>query len=392
MFPISYFWLMFIVNNYFHDVNVDAIFVPYNNSNIRYIGRFDQGPNGARFDWNGCEIRVIVQGSSTVTAKLSQEHQNKFQPNAFLVYIDGVPQNTPVSGSQCTSCTFDTHLVKNNSVYEYPIASNLSPGSHEIRIFKSTEPDYNGRPNIVDNFPNYMTFYGLVLDDGKVLEPKTPSQRRIEFIGDSITAGYCNLCQGPTIVSDESGNELGVGTAFGQESFARSWPTEICEELKAECHSGAWSGIGMIHNCCGGDLTMPPIWKRTLATDPSSVWDFSRWIPDALVINLGTNDGGSARDPKYVETYLSLVMNASHAYGPHLNVFLACGPMSNAYCPYINQVITQATKAGVKAHLLDQTPFLNGTFGPACCGHPGTKVDTAMAKAGADVIGSILNW
>ena len=37
--------------------------------------------------------------------------------------------------------------------------------------------------------------------------------------------------------------------------------------------------------------------------------------------------------------------------------------------------IQTITRAGVKAHFLDQRGFLNGTFGLACCGHPSIEVD-----------------
>ena len=33
---------------------------------------------------------------------------------------------------------------------------------------------------------------------------------------------------------------------------SRSWATGICDRLGAECHYNAWSGFGMVANCCGG--------------------------------------------------------------------------------------------------------------------------------------------
>ena len=79
---------------------------------------------------------------------------------------------------------------------------------------------------------------------------------------------------------------------------------------------------------------MPAIFNRTLATDATTVWDWTQWTADALVINLGTNDGGAATDPKYhyVDTYSAVVTQAFRHYGPDLEVFLACGPMSDGYC------------------------------------------------------------
>ena len=50
------------------------------------------------------------------------------------------------------------------------------------------------------------------------------------------------------------------------------------------------------------------------------------------MINLGTNDGGNSLKPQYSEIYTKLVMDAAKNYGPKLNVFMACGPMSEVYC------------------------------------------------------------
>merc|ERR1719469_973958 len=268
--------------------------------------------------------------------------------------------------------------------------SNLSSAAHEIRIMKTTEPERNDR----EPSPNWGTFHGLSLDSGSVTSPSKPRrQRRIEFIGDSITAGYCNLCKGPGPFDALASPDVAGGEA--QESFALSWPTVICEKLGADCSTLAWSGLGLIKNCCGGNTFMPEIWTRTLSTGVtggSNAWDFSSWVPDALVVNLGTNDGGAGTTTEYVEAYQQLVLKAHEVYGDNLQVFLACGPMSDRYCGSVQQTLDNATAMGVKAHFLDQRGFLNGTFGPACCSHPGAQVDGAMGQAGADFIGSTLGW
>lgn len=50
------------------------------------------------------------------------------------------------------------------------------------------------------------------------------------------------------------------------ESFHDSWANLICDTLDAQCHNCAWSGYGMVENCCGGQTLASDIWKRTLAT------------------------------------------------------------------------------------------------------------------------------
>lgn len=46
----------------------------------------------------------------------------------------------------------------------------------------------------------------------------------------------------------------------------------------------------------------------------------------------------------------------------------------------------------MRAHFLDQRPFLNGTHGGACCGHPSKQVSDAMAKAASAEIAQIVGW
>jgi len=305
-----------------------------------------------------------------------------------VVLIDGVRQ-----GPGGHNATFTTSNVKDSSqVYQYDLtgASNtaIPAGTHDIRIFKATEADWNGGSPV----PNYVTFYGLRTSSqaqaASALAPRLEQSpplptRKIEFLGDSITAGFCNECkQQPADPTDHN------------EAYGATWDHQICTTLDAQCHTAAWSGLGMVRNCCGGNTTMPTIFSQTLATDLASSWPWSSWVADALVINLGTNDGGAATDPKYtyVSTYTKLVVAAAKHYGPNLHVFLACGPMSESYCAPVQQVITNAQGAGVKAHFLDQRGFLNGTFGPACCGHPSIEVDTAMAVNGAAFIKATLGW
>jgi hypothetical protein len=296
--------------------------------------------------------------------------------------VDGVLQPSTLPDAAKINATFSTYKLTDDAAYSYALSSNPLPaGTHDIRILKATEADWNGG----DPIPNYLTFFGLVAPGATTLPGSPLPRRKIEFLGDSITAGYCNECQ---VKSADA-------QAFDhQEEYGLTWDHQICETLDAQCHTAAWSGLGMVRNCCGGNTTMPSIFNRTLATDSSTTWDWDSWKADALVINLGTNDGGAATDPKYtyVQTYTDVIMQASRHYGSTLHVFLACGPMSTSYCAPVQQVITAVTGQGVKAHFLDQRGFLNGTFGPACCGHPSIQVDTAMATSGSAFIKATLGW
>lgn len=366
---------------------------------MQYIGRFADGKGGSKsFDMPGCEIRatITLSAPAAVTAMLAQRHSavppkpqgntknSHFQENTFVVWVDGVRQ-----GAGGHNATFATNIKQVDSqFYPYSMGTGtLAKGQHTIRILKATEAQWNGGSPT----PNFMTFSGFKINPSAAATttivhtlPADPlPTRKIEFLGDSITAGYCNECKGPSVVPDE------------KQAFGATWDYQIGQLLHAQVHTAAWSGLGMVHNCCGGNTTMPSIFSRTLATlNSDNTWDWAQWKPDALVINLGTNDGSTVTDPKYhyTETYSELVMQAAEHYGGGLHVFLACGPMSTRYCDPVRSVIKNVTARGVKAHFLDQRNFLNGTFGPACCGHPSIEVDTAMAKGGAAFIKTTLGW
>ncbi|CUI15142.1 Hypothetical protein, putative, partial [Bodo saltans] len=116
-------------------------------------------------------------------------------------------------------------------------------------------------------------------------------RRRIEFIGDSITAGYCNTCNPFPNISNPN--------TYNVEDFSYCWARLTCGLLNADCHTEAWSGRGVIRNCdASAPIWMPTIVRRTIGSlsefdniwGVSNLWNFSSFIPDALVINLGTND------------------------------------------------------------------------------------------------------
>eukprot|EP00443_Scrippsiella_acuminata_P119996 CAMPEP_0115732760 /NCGR_PEP_ID=MMETSP0272-20121206/85295_1 /TAXON_ID=71861 /ORGANISM="Scrippsiella trochoidea, Strain CCMP3099" /LENGTH=385 /DNA_ID=CAMNT_0003176695 /DNA_START=56 /DNA_END=1212 /DNA_ORIENTATION=+ len=354
-------------------VRVDAL-----DSRVRISG------NGIAFDAPGVQISASFKGTSWVSAVMTQEGQDAhaYEPNYFNVYIDSQLQTT-----------FNTKDWMGKRQVSVPLfAGRDTSAAHVVTITKITEAQFNAA-NITSN---YVTIWGFEGSPGLTLKdlPAIP-ERKIEFLGDSITAGFCNAA--------EPCDEDSVCTAANQQ-FNSSWASLTCQALGAQCHVQAWSGRGVAENCCNQSATlMSDIWLRTLAsvsstgsepagTSAENLWDFRSWVPDVLVlINLGTNDvAGTAGIlqpsdwlfPRFNATYLSLLTSAARAYGTSTRFILACGPMSSAYCASIEWVMAQAPQDALpdlKVSLLDQTRFLDGSFGPACNDHPSAEVDAAMA-------------
>lgn len=342
---------------------------------LAFTGRYNETEDRSTisFDAPGFQIDFGVKGVSQIDILLSVAGLDN--PHRFWVYIDGIVD---------THSMIDTSSFSAGEITQVNVANGISTSFHSIRVVKVTEADWN------NPYPeaNFLSFHGLLLDGGEVsclADP--PASRRIEYIGDSITAGYCNMCK-----------EYPDAADYVKESFAMSWPTLVSAALNASQHAVAWSGFGLVRNCCGGDTHMPEVYQRTLASvsDGMQQWDFTKWVPDAVVINLGTNDNLNDQGiaDRYEEEYIQFIKNISSFYQP-ANAgagpvfFLACGPMSEAYCPYVMDVIDQL-KDDYSVVFLDQRNLLNSSN--QCCGHPDAAADQTIAEVTLPIIRDTMRW
>lgn len=180
-------------------------------------------------------------------------------------------------------------------------------GDHVVRIRKRTEAMVGD-----------LVLRGIEVVEGDLLEPPDAPVGRLEFYGDSITCGYGCLDPVPE-----------HGFAAGTESFPLSWAGRSAALLDAEVHAMAISGIGAVRNWPG--VAGAPLSARWNLAHPSrsAVWDVSRWIPHAVVVNLGTNDFGVLPFPdlsEFVKTF-GAWMGRLRAARPGVPVVVVDGPM-----------------------------------------------------------------
>ena len=182
------------------ELTVDA-----SNPDIEYWGRIDTaGSEGAAFYWSGTSVKMDFEGTS-VEAMLKDESGD----NYFNIILD----NGPVSV-----------LRPDTTKQYYPLASGLSDGKHSVELFKRTEWD-RGKTN----------FYGFRLKgQAKILPKPAPRKRKIEFYGNSITAGYA--------VEDTSGKDS-PDSIFTNNYL--SYAALIARHYDAEYRCICKSGIGI---------------------------------------------------------------------------------------------------------------------------------------------------
>lgn len=323
-----------------------------NDAHLRYSGRWDTGDvAGPRAMWSACSVSLRFSGSALNVTLGGQAD------NAFQVVIDGKPASV---------------ITLKDGQALYPVASHLPKGEHTIELCKRTEA-----------FIGLVQVKGFQLEaDSRLLDlPKL--ERRVEFIGDSITAGY--------------GNEAASAEERFKPQTENAWlayGAVAARLLKAELMCEAQSGICLVAN--GTEESMPRRWDRTFFYEAGSLWDFTRWQPDAVVVNLGTNDAFRQIDAgTWNDTYRAFIARIRAVY-PKAHLFLTIGSMGhgpNGVIPELNAALVESYKkagdARVHGVILALQDPANG-YGADW--HPSAKTHQLMGEAMAAAISKELGW
>lgn len=251
---------------------------------------------------------------------------------------------------------------------------SLAEGIHTIELFKRTE-----------GFVGNGEFKGFELEHGKKLLPIERLKRKIEFIGNSITCGYGN----------EGESELCHFTP-ATENHYRAYAAIAARNLNAEHQAIAFSGKGLYKNYDNTTTeTMPELYDRIFPFDDNVKWDFKRWTPDVVVINLGTNDFAHANPDSaiWVTAYLKFIKTIRTNY-PKAYIFCTNGPMANgqAFPMLTNYITTIVAAARSNGDAKIESYFYSPQSSPFGCDyHPGIETHHKMAKELTALIKQKLN-
>lgn len=235
-------------------------FIAFNNPKVSYMGRIGLNDSCANFYWSGSSSTIKVKGTRTLKAMLG----DNVGKNYYYVIVD---EKAP----------FKLQLDKGKKIYE--LVSNLDDKMHTIQLFKITNTD------------NRITsLYGFEIDaKGKVLQPNKLPKRKIEFFGNSITAGH-----GVDVPTDSA--DSGAPQFFNNY---KTYAATTARHFNAQYHCSAKSGIGIMVSWF--NQIMPEIYDRVNPNDSNSKWNFSKYQPDIVVVNLFQNDSWLVNQPEQPE-------------------------------------------------------------------------------------------
>ena len=227
-----------------------------------------------------------------------------------------------------------------------------------------------------------LAFY---TDEEAEIRPTDKKDRKIEFIGDSITCGY-GVLGGPEA-------PFSTETESADDAFA----VQCAGALDADYQLVSFSGIGVIsryiepeENEPLTDVLMPALYPHTDAVlakrygwRPES-WDFSSFCPQVVVINLGTNDdsytrGIREREERFEEEYCEFVRNI-HRRNPGAEIVCTFGVMSQRLLPRVEEAVQRLSESGVPVRMHREEPMPPGEV-TGCEGHPSAQRQRKMAES-----------
>ncbi|MNO18154.1 Endoglucanase E precursor [compost metagenome] len=191
----------------------------------------------------------------------------------------------------------------------------------------------------------------IAVDAADGIKPTIDNIHKIEFIGDSITCGYG--------VDDEY--EL-HSFSTATEDVTKAYAYLTAQQLEADYSMVSYSGYGIITGYTENDqkLTthlLPDYYEKVGKSDgkfedrllPQDVrWDFNKFVPDLIVINLGTNDDSYTKDDngrqtEYAKEYVEF-LKMVRLNNPHTPILCTLGIMGDRLYPYVEQAVKHYTQ------------------------------------------------
>jgi hypothetical protein len=332
-----------------------------NDPHIHYMGRVAVNGDSAQLAWTGTLLKLNFKGTE-VKVLLKDEHGD----NYYNVIVDGRVVSV---------------LHPDSTKRLYTLASYLSAGNHELELFKRTEWAMG----------KTWFYYFLLNSNASVFSAPPAKRRKLEVFGNSITCGYA--------VEDSSGKDR--GTSPFENSYI-SYAAILARHYDAEYYCTSKSGIGITISWF--PLIMPEMYDRLDATDPDSKWNFSKFTPDLVLINLFQNDAWLVNMPDneqfkarfgiraptsatFIEAYRNFVKSIRNKY-PESKILCILGSMDatrkgSSWPGYIEKAVQTLHDKRIYTHFI---PYKN------TAGHPNAKEQQAMANDLIKYIDRHIGW
>ncbi len=343
------------------------MFIKADDKNFSYMGRIDWlNDNTPRFYFAGTMAIIKVSGTK-FAVRVRNFHQHSLNQIGYV--IDGIVKKAD--------------LPYDNDIHDIELCSDLEDTEHEIIIYKT------------HGAHNYFELFGLICDDNAKISKAILPERKIECYGDSVSAGEVCEAVGFEAVHDPDGHNAKYDNAW------YSFTMQTARLLNAQIHNIAQGGIALRDNTGyydNGKVGLETVYNKVCYLPHTqsgyTQWDFSKYIPDVVVIAIGQNDPHhegfddyDIADADYrriwKDSYLELLKNLRMHY-PNA-CFVLCTTVlmhSDEWDKAIEEVREEANDSKI-------FKFNFSRNGKATPGHPRISEQTEMATELSQFINSL---
>ncbi len=311
---------------------------------ITYMGRTAVTPDGnVAFNYPGVTALLDFEGDSV--AMLTSPGSG-----SWMVEIDSM---APVR----------INVGATDSVIT--LGRDLGPGVHRARV-----------AYCIEGYEHHPEIRGFRLPSGATVHPApVKGGLKMEFIGNSITCGY-----------GTEADSAQVHFSYDTENHCLGYAYLTARALDADFNMVCRSGIGMYRNYNGpregnDKETMPLEYDYTMLYDHSQPWDFGRFTPDVVCINLGTNDTSTSNyDIDLYEQAYGRFLDRVRANYPEAKIVLLTGSMlSGRELADVTGALDRLASSRQGVYRFDMTPE-DGSMGYGADYHPSRARAARMAE------------
>lgn len=343
--------------------------------NIRYLGRAYNYKNelwlapsasGAEFSFTGKELSITFKGDCFA------DGENVNNARVAVLVNDKVVVDKMIIDEESTVKVFESEEPQKVKV----TIVKLSESTKSTLGIKDIKTDKNG--------------------EVKKTEKKSKS---IEFIGDSITCGY-------GVEDEDSSHSFKTST----ENVMRGYAYKTAKELEADLSITSYSGYGIVSGYSeigvkNSEELVSKYYDKigysygafNSELKPEDIaWDFNRYEPDLVVINLGTNDtnfcNSDENKAEFVKAYIDFIKEVREK-NPNSKILCTLGIMGDSLYEQVEKAVNSyKNETGdmfVYSMKFDVQNYLDGF---AADWHPTEKTHTKAAIKLTEEIKNIMNW
>lgn len=239
------------------------MFIEANHEKLQYSGRIDwENPKAPVFIYPCTSLGMKFTGT---ILRIHVKNKNAYWDNFMGCIIDGQQLALP--------------LLKEGEAYLDIPVGHKEKKEHEVLFFKRQDACHE------------LTILGIEIEDGcMVLDMPEKQKRKLEFYGDSVSAGEVS----------EAVDYIGKPDPEHNGQYSNSWYSYAwitARKLKAQIHDIAQGGIALMDDSGWfyepEAVGMETVWDRVHGNPflgNQVKWDFTKYVPQVVVVALGQND------------------------------------------------------------------------------------------------------